>query len=83
MITMRRLLAFVGGVLSGGVIGTAVALLFAPESGNQMRQGMRQRYQEALKAGQVAAEQKRRELETQLAEMTGARPGDTRAAAGK
>ena len=27
---MRRLLAFFGGILSGGAIGTAAALLFTP-----------------------------------------------------
>ncbi|MBN1564865.1 MAG: YtxH domain-containing protein, partial [Anaerolineae bacterium] len=41
--TMRRLLAFLGGVLSGGAIGTAVALLFTPRSGDSMRQGVRSR----------------------------------------
>ena len=38
---MRRALAFVGGVLSGGAIGTAVALFFSPKSGDAMREGLR------------------------------------------
>jgi len=69
---MRRALAFVGGVLSGGAIGTAVALLFSPSSGDAMRDGLHERYQRALQAGHEAAAQRRAELEAQLAAMTGA-----------
>ena len=69
---MRRALAFVGGVLSGGAIGTAVALLFSPKSGDAMRQGLRGRYEGVLQAGREAAAQRRVELEAQLAAMTGA-----------
>lgn len=69
---MRRALAFVGGVLSGGAIGTAVALLFSPKSGDAMRDGLRARCERALQAGREAAAQRRAELEAQLAAMTGA-----------
>ena len=68
---MRRLLAFIGGLLSGAAVGTAVALLFTPTSGDTMRQGLRQRYIGALKAGNEAAQRRRAELEAQLVEMTG------------
>jgi gas vesicle protein len=71
---MRRWLAFIGGVLSGGAIGTAVALLFTPESGGAMRRGLRERYANALQAGDEAAARKRSELEARLAEMTGPHP---------
>jgi gas vesicle protein len=71
---MRRWLAFIGGVLSGGAIGTAVALLFTPESGGAMRQSLRERYANALKAGDEAAARKRLQLEARLAEMTGPHP---------
>ncbi len=73
---MRRLLAFIGGVLSGAAIGTAVALLFTPTSGDTMRQGLRQRYANALKAGNEAAQRRRAELEAQLVEMTGPHPAE-------
>lgn len=68
---MRRVLAFVGGVLSGGAIGTAMALLFTPRSGDSMRQGLRSRYTGAIKAGEEAAAHKRAELEAKLAEIAG------------
>lgn len=71
---MRRLLAFAGGILSGGAIGTAVALLFTPASGDSMRRGIRDRYAAAIKAGQDAAAQKRQDLQVRLAEMTGPHP---------
>jgi gas vesicle protein len=71
---MRRLLAFIGGALAGGAIGTAIALLFTPASGGTMRQGLRARYQRAVEAGQTAATQRRAELEAQLVAMTGPHP---------
>lgn len=75
---MRRLLAFIGGALSGGAIGTAVALLFTPVSGDSMRGGLRARvrahYAAAVKAGQDAAAARRKELEARLVEMTGPHP---------
>ncbi|MCD4685704.1 MAG: YtxH domain-containing protein [Anaerolineae bacterium] len=67
---MRRVLAFIGGILSGGAIGTAVALLFTPKSGDGLRDGMQSRYQRAVEAGNAAAAQRREELEAQLGELT-------------
>lgn len=67
---MRRWLAFVGGVLSGSAIGTAVALLFAPPSGQGVPARLRARYQRAVQAGQEAAARRRAELEAQLAALT-------------
>lgn len=74
---MRRILAFIGGALSGGAIGTAVALLFTPASGGAMRDGLRARYANAIKAGQEAAAQKRQELEARLYEITGPHPAES------
>ncbi len=71
---MRRLLAFVGGVLSGGAVGAAVALLFSPRSGDTMRANLRQHWVNAQAAGASAAEQRRQALEAQLAAMTGQPP---------
>ncbi len=67
---MRRVLAFVGGVLSGSAIGTALALLFAPSSERSIPARLRARYRRALQAGEVAARQRRAELEGQLAALT-------------
>lgn len=67
---MRRLLAFVGGILSGSAIGTAIALLFAPSSERSIPARLRARYQRAVQAGQLVAAQRRAELEAQLAALT-------------
>jgi gas vesicle protein len=67
---VRRILAFIGGVLSGGAFGTAVALLFTPASGDSMRGGLRQRMATVREAGADAAARKRAELEAQLDAMT-------------
>jgi gas vesicle protein len=77
---MRRVLAFIGGALSGGAIGTAAALLFTPASGYAMRRRLRARYRRAIEAGQQAAVHKRRELEAQLYDMTGPHPAGSPAA---
>ncbi|MBN1680011.1 MAG: YtxH domain-containing protein [Anaerolineae bacterium] len=71
---MRRLLSFFGGLLSGGAIGTAIALLFTPRSGDAMRDSLRQRTTNAFAAGSDAAARRRQELEAQLSEMTGPHP---------
>lgn len=66
---MRRLVTFVGGALGGSVLGSMVGLLFTPASGDEMRGGLRNRYNRAKLAGQVAAQQKRAELEAELQTM--------------
>ena len=71
---MRRLLAFVGGVLSGGAIGAVVGLLFTPDPGKASRLSWRARWQRAREAGQAAAEKRRAELEAQFQAMAGLSP---------
>ncbi len=68
---MRRLLAFIGGVLSGGAIGAMVGLLFTPDPGKASRLGWRTRWQRAREAGAAAAERRRAELEAQLQALVG------------
>ncbi len=71
---MRRWLAFIGGVLSGGAIGAVVGLLFTPDPGKASRLSWRARWQRALEAGQAAAEQRRAELEAQLQALLSGEP---------
>lgn len=73
---MGRLASFAGGVVSGSVIGSLLGLLFTPESGDDLRRGLRTRYQNAVAVGQAAAELKRLELEAELAQMTGVPPAE-------
>lgn len=71
---MSRLVSFAGGLLSGGLLGTLVGLLFTPDSGDEMRRQLRARYRNALAVGSAAAELKRLELEAELARLTGVPP---------
>lgn len=70
---MRRLMFFIIGVLVGAVLGALAAYLFAPESGNELRQSARDHFDDLMDEARLAAETRRRELETQLAEMTAVR----------
>jgi gas vesicle protein len=47
----RRLTRFGGGALLGTGLGTAVAILFAPESGHDLRRQIRERVRQVKLAG--------------------------------
>ncbi|MBX3066147.1 MAG: hypothetical protein U0528_07365 [Anaerolineae bacterium] len=70
---MRKLLLFVVGALLGLAFGSMVMLFLAPAPGKQVRSGAKSRYQRAKDAAQAASDAKRRELEAELARMTGVR----------
>jgi gas vesicle protein len=61
---------FVIGVLCGVTVGGVVALLLSPASGDAMRRQARGRFDELMHEAQQAAEARRVELETQLADLT-------------
>ncbi len=67
---MRRLMFFAGGVLCGVMIGATVALLLTPASGDAMREDARHRFDDMMVEARRASEQRRQELEAQLAQMT-------------
>lgn len=63
---MRKFGSLMFGALLGGLVGSALALLFAPASGEQTRKNI-QDYVENLKDEvNRAADEKRAELEAQL-----------------
>ena len=66
---MRRLLSFVLGIGSGVLIGATVAILLAPESGQDLRSELRSRMQRFSDELKGAAAQRRAELEAQLEAM--------------
>jgi len=66
---MRRLLTFFSGVVLGGLVGAALALLLTPASGEQLRGNIQSRYIELRDEVQQAAESRRIELEEQLREL--------------
>jgi gas vesicle protein len=67
---MRRLMFFAGGGVFGALIGAAAALLMTPASGDALRSDTRSRFSGAMSVARLAAEERRQELEAQLAQMT-------------
>jgi gas vesicle protein len=67
--TMRRIIGFIAGAMCGAVVGAVAALLLAPASGLELRQEVRTRVNELLAEGRQAAEDRRAELEAQLAAL--------------
>lgn len=63
---MRRVFGFLIGVLVGALVGSTVALLMTPESGEQLRTGLRQRGQGVVNQMKSAADSRRIELRSRL-----------------
>ncbi|OGO39819.1 MAG: hypothetical protein A2Z04_00475 [Chloroflexi bacterium RBG_16_57_9] len=63
---MRAMFAFLRGLVFGSVVGATTGLLLTPRSGEETRELIQDRIDDAISAGKQAAEEKRRELETQL-----------------
>jgi len=63
---MRRMFGFFMGILVGGLIGSVVALLLAPESGERLRTQIRERGQGFVNDVRHAADSRRIELRSRL-----------------
>ena len=63
---MRKTLGFIIGALVGGLVGATLALLFAPESGVELRAQIRDRAQTFGTEIRPAAATKRIELQERL-----------------
>ena len=66
---MRRIIGFIAGAMCGAIVGAVAALLLAPSSGIELRQDIRARVDELVSEGRRAAEERRAELEAQLAAL--------------
>jgi len=66
---MRQIIGFIAGAMCGAVVGAVAALLLAPASGLELRQEVRTRVNELIAEGRQAAEDRRAELEAQLAAL--------------
>lgn len=71
---MRRMMSFVFGAALGGLVGAVVALLWAPYSGEELRDEFRIRASSVTGELKDAVASRRMELEHQLAEMRKPRP---------
>jgi gas vesicle protein len=66
---MRHILNFMAGATLGALIGASVVLLLTPTSGRDIRNQMRERALSIQSEVKQAAEQRRSELEKQLADL--------------
>ena len=66
---MNRFFSFLAGIISGAIVGAGAALLFAPESGQELRADMVGRWEDALQEAREAMEQTRKDLQSQFEQM--------------
>jgi len=65
---VSRLSSFVGGLLSGAIVGAAVGMLLAPQSGTEVRKQVSDRFQEIIDAGKQAIVERRQQLRNEYEE---------------
>jgi len=63
---MRKVLSFIAGITIGGLVGSLVALLFAPSSGAELRARMSERAADFTGEIRQATNAKRIELQNRL-----------------
>lgn len=73
---MRRMFGFLIGVTVGGLVGSTIALLMAPESGEVLRSQLRERGQNFFYEVRHAADERKIELRQRLEEMRSPRETD-------
>lgn len=68
---MNRLVNWLIGFSIGAAFAGVVVMLFVPITGAEVRNRLRAGYQETMAAARLASEERRRELEADLAQKTG------------
>lgn len=71
---MRRTFGFLIGIVVGGLVGSTIALLMAPESGDQLRSELRSRGESFFNEVRSAADERKIELRQRLETMREPRP---------
>jgi gas vesicle protein len=59
---MKKVLSFTGGLLSGAIVGAAVVILLAPQSGAETRQRVVAKWNDIIDAGRQAIVERRQAL---------------------
>jgi gas vesicle protein len=67
-----RVMNFIAGFLGGVVLGAVIVLLITPQSGTDLQNDVRSRFDEILEEGRRAATARRAELEARLASLRSA-----------
>ena len=66
---MKRIISFMMGAVMGALVGGALAMLLTPQSGDDLRGGMRDRVVKLQNELKSAASSRKIELERQLANL--------------
>jgi gas vesicle protein len=66
---MKRISAYILGAFAGAVIISGLVLLLAPTSGKELRERIRMKYLELENEFKTASQERREELEAQLAKL--------------
>ncbi len=66
---MRKVFSFIIGVVTGGIIGAVIALIFAPSKGVELREKLRDYTLELADEVKQATISKKAELESRLAKL--------------
>lgn len=72
---MRRMFGFLIGIAVGGLVGSTIALLMAPEAGDDLRHQLRARGQNFFSDVRHAADERKIELRHRLDAMRAPREG--------
>ena len=71
---MNRVISFLSGAVMGALVGSTLALLLTPASGDELRSKMQLQVQKIQQEVKNAAESRRAELEEQLASLRKPQP---------
>ena len=71
---MRKMFGFLIGTFVGALVGSTIALLLAPDSGDELRTQLRERGQNFMGEIQHAADTRRIELKDRLENLRAPRP---------
>jgi len=72
---MKRMFGFLIGVVVGGLVGSTIALLMAPESGEELRTQIRSRGDNFFNDVRHAADERKIELRQKLDSLRAPREG--------
>ena len=69
---MNKVFSFMAGAISGALVGSVTVILFTPASGEDLKQGVIDRWNLTLAEARNARDQKRIELEKQYRDASAA-----------
>ncbi|HUF38857.1 MAG TPA: YtxH domain-containing protein [Anaerolineales bacterium] len=72
---MEKTLSYLAGIVTGALVGATIVVLFTPASGETIRSDLRNRFDRLRMQMQDAADDRRAELEGQLAHLREPRTG--------